>query len=77
MKFLENLSKRLNPQQKNIVAIVVPIIIFVITIPIASNADGCCSYNAFDFKDTWFPWAICFTVIGYFEYKLFGNTENK
>ena len=77
MKFLDNLSKRLNPQQKNIVAIVVPIIILVITISMASRVDGCCSYNAFDFKDTWFPWVICFIVIGYFEYKLFGNAENK
>jgi hypothetical protein len=75
MKFLDNLSRRLNPQQKIIFAIVVPIILIVITIPIASEMDG--SLNAFDFKDTFLAWAICFAIIGYFEYKLFGNTENK
>ena len=75
MKFLDNLSRRLNPQQKIIIAIVVPLILIVITIPIASSFNW--HGNAFNFADTWFPWAVCFAVIGYFEYKLFGNTENK
>jgi hypothetical protein len=68
MKFLDNLSKRLNTQQKIILVIIVPAILVTITIPIAQEVP-----NEFEFP----IWSIYLAIIGYFAYKLFGNTDKK
>lgn len=78
MKFLENLSKKLNPVQKIIIGIAVALVLLIITIAIANEMGS--SYGgriaAFDWDDTWFVWVLFIAVVGYFEYKLFGSYED-
>ena len=73
MKFIEDLSKRLNPTQKLIVAIAVPAVLLVITLAIANDAGG---YGGpFDIEDTWLIWVIFIGLVGYFEFKLYSPTK--
>ena len=79
MKFISSLSKhikalgaKVNLTQRIILAIVIPLVLFLIAYPIASEA----SYSdPFDFDDTWLVWIIYLLVIGYYEINLF-SSEN-
>lgn len=71
MKYLDNLSKRLNRNQKIIVSIVVPLILFVITMGIGST------YSSSEFSTVAGFWAFCFAINSYFEFKMWGNESSK
>lgn len=71
IKKLEQLIAKLNPNQKIIFAIVVPIALFILTMPIASNVVPCCSYDPFIFFYTWWVWLLYVCVVGFIEYKIF------
>ena len=65
---LANFVHNLNHIQRIIVAIIAPILVFILSMAIAEAVDG---YRAFDIEDTWFVWIISVFLIGYIEYKLF------
>ena len=65
---LSNFVKNMNSIQRIIVAIVAPILVFILSMPIAEAVDG---YEAFDMDNTWFVWIISVSLIGYIEYRLF------
>lgn len=83
--------KRLNVQQKIIIAILLPIICFIIFIPIFDNFDGWDNkwhyesngsgiwqpdlFEPFHFQNTWIIWLIYFVIVGVLEFKLFERTE--
>ncbi len=70
MKFIKKLGARLNPTQKIIIAVSVPIVLFIIAIAFANNI----SYGyPFDMEDTWLMWVIFIVIIGYFEFDLFSE----
>lgn len=85
-KYLEALSRKLNQSQKKIVGIIVAAIFFVVTMAIADKVGTSCGFRLgggygcsggpFDMDDTWYIWVIFLLIIGYFEYKLFGNQNN-
>ena len=85
-KYLEDLSKKLNQSQKIIVGLIVAAILFVITMAIADEVGTSCGFRRgggygcsggpFDMEDTWYIWVIFLLIIGYFEFKLFGNQNN-
>jgi hypothetical protein len=64
MKFLDNLSKRLNPQQKIILGIVVPLILLVITTTWAKAIRD----DLGRLDKTWLLWVSFLALVGYFEY---------
>jgi len=73
MKFLENLSKKLNQNQKIIVGIIVALILLIIALAIIDII----GYSSFNWEDIWFIWVLFIAIIGYFEYKLFGSYEDE
>lgn len=73
MKFIKNLGDRLNPMQKTIVAIAVPLVLLVITYTIASETGW--RGNAFDMGATWLIWVIFLGIVGYFEFNLYSDKK--
>jgi hypothetical protein len=72
MKILEDWIKKLNPKQKIIFSIIIPIGLFILFYPIADNFDGRrFSSYPFEFEETWKVWLIYTAVVAYLEYKLF------
>ncbi|MDI9881559.1 hypothetical protein [Flectobacillus longus] len=73
IKKLEQLIVKLNPNQKMIFAIVIPIALFVLTMPIAGNlvAGWYYGYNPFNFNVTWWVWLLYVCIVGFIEYKVF------
>ena len=65
---LANFVNNLNSIQRVIVAIIAPILVFILSMAIAEAVDG---HRAFDMDDTWFVWLLSVFFIGYIEYKLF------
>jgi len=65
---LANFAHNLNHIQRIIVAIIAPILVFILSMAVAEAVDG---HRAFDIEDTWFVWIISVLLIGYIEYKLF------
>lgn len=74
MKFIKNLGNRLNTKQKTIIAIIVPLILFVITYVIAEEFDRY-GHNAFDMDNTWGVWVIFLVVVGYFEFNFYSDKK--
>jgi len=72
MKSLDAFSKNLNKKQRVIVGIAVPLIIFVITLAIANKIGGRFGGHPFAIEDTWYIWVIFISIIGYFEFKIWG-----
>ncbi len=66
---IPNYMKKLNPKQKNILAIIVLLVGFVLSMAISSSID--IREKAFNFQNTWFVWISFLLVIGYLEYKIF------
>jgi hypothetical protein len=71
--------KKINKTQKLILAILIPIGIFLVFHPIAYYV-GHQQYSeaseAFLLTKTWFIWFIYVSIIGFIEFKLFGNNVN-
>ena len=72
MKFIKDLGKRLNPTQKTIVAVTVPLMLLVITYVIAAEV-GSYPEHAFDMEDTWLIWVMFLATVGYFEFHLYSD----
>jgi hypothetical protein len=72
IKKLEQLIAKLNPNQKIIFAIVTPIALFILTMPIADVFDGE-RYDSqpFRFEYTWLVWLLYVCVVGFIGYKIF------
>ena len=76
MNELENWISKLNKQQKLIIAVVFPVVLFIIAITIADNVAQSNNYypgNPFKFHVTWWVWLIFVVSVGAIEYKLFGR----
>lgn len=69
MKFITNLSRKLNQSQKIILGIVVGLILLILTLTIADSLGG--RGGSFDWEDTWLVWLLFVAIVGYFEFKLF------
>jgi hypothetical protein len=78
MEIIDKYAKRLNPAQKNIAAGVVSAVILVLTIAAASSVAGnqYHSGNPFKFADTWFPWVVGISLLGYVLTRIYA-TANK
>ena len=65
----------MNKDQKNIIAIIIPIATFLISLKIASLISfySAHSRNAFLLDRTWWIWLIWTVSCGYFEFKIFAN----
>ena len=71
---MNNWIKSLNKEQKNIVAIIIPIFLLIACIAIAKNIDTNWLYkdkSAFDFGKTYWVWLITVALIGFIEFKIF------
>jgi len=83
MKEIDSFIAKLNQNQKVIIAIIFPILILIIFYPIATSSswDGPFRgrYGASDpFRaNTWYVWLIAFGIIGFVEFKLFGDIKEK
>jgi hypothetical protein len=79
MEFIDKYAKQLNPTQKNIAACIVSVVILILTIAAARSVSGnqYHSGKAFDFEDTWFPWVIGFSLIGYILTRLYATVNRK
>jgi hypothetical protein len=75
MKEIEKWISKLNPQQKIVFAIVIPIGLLILFYPIADAFDDTSSSKPFRFEDTWWVWLIYVALVGFIEYKLFENKE--
>ncbi|HKJ34338.1 MAG TPA: hypothetical protein VE912_10770 [Bacteroidales bacterium] len=73
--------KKLNNTQRMIVSIILPLILFIVSLAIANNIGyhivGVGTYShiihggkPFAINDTWYIWVIYLAIIGYFEYKI-------
>lgn len=71
IKKLEQLISKLNPNQKLIFAIVIPIALFILTMPIAGLFDGTWRSEPFRFEFTWWVWLLYVCIVGFTEYKIF------
>lgn len=74
MKKIENWIAKLNPQQKLIMGIVIPIGLLIVFYPIADEVAGHYS-TPFSFEDTWLVWLIYVVIVGFIEFKLFDNKK--
>ncbi|MFA7314500.1 MAG: hypothetical protein WC025_01030 [Candidatus Magasanikbacteria bacterium] len=62
--------KKINNVQKTILTIVLPLVVFIAALGIASQL----SYRTpFDWEYTWFIWFLAVGLIGLIEYKLYDN----
>lgn len=80
MEKLEKWITKLNSQQKLIIAIGLPAVLFFITLKIAGTIGKPYSHSKdkpFNFDETWWIWLLFVVVVGLFEYKLFENKTNK
>lgn len=66
MKFLDKFSQKLNKNQRIIVSIVFPLILLVIAIGLSLD-------KYMDLGSAVIIWIIFIAVVGYFEYKMWGN----
>lgn len=71
---------KLNGQQKLIIAIALPVILFCITVKIAGIAGeitfpSITIERPFEFGKTWWIWLLFTLVVAFCEYKLFGKLE--
>ncbi len=73
MKEITKWISNLNAQQKLIIAIALPIILFFITLKIAGKVgeDFVFGERPFAFNQTWWVWLLFAVLITYCEYKLF------
>lgn len=71
IKKLEQLIAKLNPNQKLIFAIVIPIALLILIMPIADVFDASYSSRPFNFEYTWWVWLLYVCLVGYIEYKIF------
>lgn len=74
MKFIKNLGAKLNKIQKLIVAIVVPLVLFVITLIIAGEFLDM-SLLDIDDIETWYLWGIFIVIVGYFEFHFYSENN--
>ena len=74
MKFIRDLGAKLNSAQKTIVAVVFPLVLFVITYIIAGEVDGFYK-KSFDMEDTWIVWVLFLVIVGYFEFQLYSDKK--
>lgn len=69
MKYFDNLSQRLNRNQKIIVSIVVPLVLLIIALAIIDD-------NRLNhISESAIIWISFFVLAGYFEYKMWGNQD--
>ncbi len=79
MKELEKWISKLSNQQKTIVAIAVPLLLLVITLPIAESVYYSNRYSHghyFGFTENWWVWLGFVAIVGVIEFKLFEQKNN-
>ncbi len=76
MRFIKNFSKKLNPTQRLLVSLFVPIILLVIALPIAGEIGGGRLKYASNLDDNWWFWLLTIGLIGYFEFSIFSEKNN-
>ena len=70
---IKKFTGNLNPIQRIILAIIVPIVVLIMSLAIADEVSGG-GYRFFrDMDETWFVWVVAFCIIGFIEYKLFDS----
>ena len=74
MKSIRNLGQRLNTSQRNIVAVSVGLVFFIIAFSIAEGQSAFSS--AFDMDDTGGIWLIFAAATGYFMFHLFSDKKD-
>lgn len=67
--------EKLNTQQKLILAVLIPFILFLITYPITLDITEW--RDLWYLIDTWYLWAICFLIIGVIEILLIDKNYSK
>lgn len=85
MKKINNFLSGLNQKQRLVIAIMFPIIVIMVAIPFANDSslasiafeDVDSEIDPFDLSVTWNVWLIAFLIIGFVEFKLFGDTKDK
>lgn len=77
MEIIDKYAKQLNPAQKNIAAGVISAVILILTIAAARSVAGnqYHSGSAFKFEDTWFPWVIGLSSLGYVLTRIYATTN--
>ena len=79
MKEIEKLISKLTKQQILFAAVGLPIILFLITVKVAGNIGENFIGEArpYNFDATWWVWLLFVILVGFIEYKLFENKEDK
>lgn len=82
MKSFEQWISNLNSRQKLIIAIAFPLLLLVITLPIAEsvyyNSSGRWFHgHYFGFDKNWWVWLIYLTTVAFIEYKLFDTVKKQ
>ena len=78
---LKEIDRRLNPIQRIVVAVVIPIVVILIGWGVMTNIviDGGGVFrimmNPINLSDSWWTWLIVISVIGVFEYFWFRNRD--
>ena len=72
MKVIRKFTQKLNSTQRTLIGIIFPVIILIISIPIAEEINCC---GAFELDETWWFWLIVVGVIGYVEFHLFADDK--
>ena len=67
-------ERDMNKNQRLVLAIFVPIIIFFIALMIANS---CSYYGPFNLGQTWYVWFSALALCSIFEYKLFADKKDK
>lgn len=75
MKVIKKFAQKLNSTQRTLIGIIFPVIILIISIPIAEEINCCGLDDAFDLDETWWFWLIVVGVIGYVEFHLFSDDK--
>jgi hypothetical protein len=72
---LKNWKEKLTIQQRFILSIIVPIVIFFISFPIMTKISG--REGIWYFERTWLVWLIYISMIGLIEYQFWGRNKTK
>ena len=76
---IENWVSKLSKQQKIVVAIAVPLLLLIITLPIAESVYFNSTYESgqyFGLNVNWWVWLIFVAIVGVVEFKLFDQKKN-
>lgn len=66
---------KMNKQQRIIIAIITPIVLYMIAYPIAYYFSDGHRWSIIEFDKTWYIWLTYLIIVGWGEYQLWGNTK--